>query len=92
MKIDKDGRITIEMEHEANTLYGVCIEIDKTGCSRTFTGEIHPMIRLWLDAKGETPSTPLDTFLIRGLLACTAWWMSKANAAKPLGRPYDDSM
>ena len=92
MKIDKDGRITIEAAHEAHLLYDLCIEIDKTSNSRTSTGEIHPMIRLWLDAKGETPSTPLDTFLIRGLSACTAWWMSKANAAKPLARPYDDSM
>lgn len=96
MKIDKDGRITIEAEHEADTLYGVCIEIDKTKDVRDDARLLFAPIRRWMDAVEMPPEledfAARSTFMTRAYQACASWWKSKANAAKPLGRPYDDSM
>lgn len=92
MKIDENGRITIEASTEAETLFDLCTEIDAGGTFRVASGEVHPTIQRWLTAASAKPDLFLlqvaVVFVMRGFQACAAWWKSRTPV--PLARPYDD--
>ena len=96
MKIDKDGRITIETEHEARLLYDLCGEIDEKGNFRDADGQVYSAIHRWLketEAKPELLLVEVSmNFTRRAYQACAAWWKVKVERSEPKGRPYDDSM